>query len=172
MEKGKLSAEITDVRARGFRVNTPRESIIDQGTEFGVEVTPQGASRVHVFKGAVDIASRESRQSTESRRLLENSGARVEEGSRAMTLLQDTGESFIRRVDDAGRDRHVVAYWRFEDRPVGAILPDTVRNSQQVCASVDSSFNGNDLYTYIPESRPTFSDRVPAAAVLQTGGLN
>lgn len=89
-----------------------------------------------------------------------------------MTLLQDTGESFIRRVEDAGRDRHVVAYWRFEDRPVGAILPDTAHNSQQVCASVDSSFNGNDLYTYMPESRPTFSDRVPAAAVPQTGGLN
>jgi hypothetical protein len=172
LEKGKLSAEITDVRARGFCVNTPRESIIDQGTEFGVEVTPQGSSRVHVFKGAVDIASSASRQAAESRRLLENSGARVEQGSGAMTLLQDTGESFIRRVEDAGRDRHVVAYWRFEDRPVGAIAPDTGRNVQQVCATVDSSFNGNDLYTYIPESRPTFSDRVPAAGVPQTGCLN
>ncbi len=172
LEKGKLSAEITDVRARGFRVNTPRESIVDQGTEFGVEVTPQGSSRVHVFKGAVDITSSDSHRSAESRRLLENSGARVEEGSRAMTLLQDTGESFIRRMEDASRDQHIVAYWRFEDRPVGAILPDTERNVHQVCASVDSSFNGNDLYTYIPESRPTFSDRVPAVAVPQSGCYN
>ncbi len=156
----------------GFRVNTPSESIIDQGTEFGVEVTPQGSSRVHVFKGAVDIASSGSRQAAESRRLLENSGARVEEGSRAMTLLQDTGESFIRHVEDAGRDRHVVAYWRFEDRPVGAIVPDTGGNIHQVCASVDSSFNGNDLYTYIPESRPTFSDRVPAAGAPLAGCIN
>jgi len=172
LEKGKLSAEVTDVRAHGFRVNTPSESIIDQGTEFGVEVTPQGSSRVHVFKGAVDIASSGSREAAESRRLLENSGARVEEGSRAMTLLQDTGESFIRRVEDAGRDRQVVAYWRFEDRPVGAIVPDTGGNVHQVCASVDSSFNGNDLYTYIPESRPAFSDRVPGAAVPQSGYFN
>ena len=172
LEKGKLSAQITDVRARGFRVNTPRESIIDQGTEFGVEVTPQRSSRVHVFKGAVDIASSDSREAAEARRLLENSGARMEEGSRDLILLQDTGESFIRRVEDASHDGHVVAYWRFEDRPVGAILPDTSRNVHQVCASVDSSYNGNDLYTYIPESRPTFSDRVPAAAVPQTGCFN
>ena len=172
LEKGKISAEMTDVRAHGFRVNTPCESIIDQGTEFGVEVTPQGSSRVHVFKGAVDIASSDSRHAAESRRLLVNSGARMEEGSRAMTLLQDTGESFIRKLEDAGRDRHVVAYWRFEDRPVGAIVPDTGGNVHQVCASVDSSFNGNDLYTYIPESRPTFSDLVPAAGFPLAGCFN
>ena len=172
LEKGKLTAEITTQRARGFCVNTPQEKIVDQGTEFGVEVTPRGDSRVHVFRGAVDIASTTNGMPGEQRRVLANSGARMNDGSRAMTLLDDTGESFIRTVDDASRDQHVVAYWRFEDRPVGVILPDTQWNKQPICATVDSSFNGNDLYTYEPDNRPSFSGQVPALTVPQTESPN
>ena len=52
---GKLTAEITSARAHGFTVVTPDATFVDQGTEFGVEVAPGGGSRVHVFKGEVDL---------------------------------------------------------------------------------------------------------------------
>ena len=89
-----------------------------------------------------------------------------------MTLVEDTGECFIRSMDDAERDRHVVAYWRFEDRPVGTLLPHTAEQHEPVCATVDSSFNGNDLYTYSRMTQPIFSAGVAAAAVPQTGSPN
>ena len=174
LEMGKATVEIKNERARGFKIFTPEATFVDQGTEFGVEVAPGGSSKVHVFRGMVDVdrIGPEGRSAPLIQRLMGGVGARMEPGDKGMTTIQDTGECFIRSLDDADRDHHVVAYWRFEDRPVGAILPDTGCNVRPVCASVDSSFNGNDLYTYIPESRPTFSDRVTAAVIPQTGCLN
>ena len=55
LERGKLSAEITSTAARGFQIRTPDGDFVDQGTEFGVEVSPDGNSRVHVFRGEVDV---------------------------------------------------------------------------------------------------------------------
>ncbi len=55
LEIGKATVEIQNERARGFKIRTPEATFIDQGTEFGVEVAPGGGSKVHVFKGLVDI---------------------------------------------------------------------------------------------------------------------
>ena len=56
LEMGKATTEITTAAARGFKIRTPQATFVDQGTEFGVEVSPGGSSRVHVFKGCVDVA--------------------------------------------------------------------------------------------------------------------
>lgn len=53
--RGKLTAEVPN-QARGFRVNTPRGSVIDLGTAFGLSVNDD-TSEVHVFKGEVDLVS-------------------------------------------------------------------------------------------------------------------
>src|SRR6185295_18158061 len=50
---GRLSAEVPPP-ARGFRINTPRGTVIDLGTAFGLDVTPSGPE-VHVFKGEVEF---------------------------------------------------------------------------------------------------------------------
>jgi hypothetical protein len=170
---GKVTAEILSASARGFQIVTPEGTFVDQGTEFGVEATRDGSGAVHVFRGAVDVTPNASRDvPLLPHRLRENCGARLDEDSRSLTLLQDTGESFIRSLDQAERDRHVVAYWRFEDRPLGVILPDTQENTKPVRATIDSSFNSNDLFVYVPKNRPKFSGDVPAAIVPQTGAAN
>lgn len=87
-------------------------------------------------------------------------------------LVEETGECFIRSMDQIGRDQHLVAYWRFEDRPVGILLPDTGGNRRPVRATVDSSYNGNDLYAGMARNRPKFSSDVAAPVVPQTGSLN
>ena len=87
-------------------------------------------------------------------------------------LVKDSGETFIRSIDEADRDRHVVAYWRFEDQPLGSMPPDTMHNTRPVRATVDSSFNGNDLYTYSVRDRPTFAAGVPAGMIPQSGVPN
>ena len=173
LQSGKLTAEIATADARGFKVLTPDGAFVDQGTEFGVEVPPGGGSRIHVFKGEVDLAlGAQPNSAVPTHRLLANSGARMYSEASNVTFVQDTGETFVRSMDQTERDLHVLAYWRFEDHPVGTLLPDTKKNQEVTVATVDSSFNGNDLYTYFEHTRPSFSEEVPAVAVLQTGRPN
>lgn len=50
---GKLSAHVPP-QARGFRIDTPKGTIVDLGTEFGLNVNSDGAE-VHVFDGEVEL---------------------------------------------------------------------------------------------------------------------
>ena len=174
LASGKVTVEIKKEAARGFKLLTPDATFIDQGTEFGVEASG-GSSRVHVFKGLVDVdlKAREGKAEAASpERLAANASARFESGESSMTFVADTGESFIRSMDQADRDRHVVAYWRFEDHLVGELVPHTSSNTKDIRGTVDSSFNGNDLFTFSPSTRPRFSDDVPKDSVLQSGATN
>lgn len=51
--RGKLSAQVPP-QAKGFRINTPKGTVVDLGTEFGVDVGAQEVE-VHVFKGEVEL---------------------------------------------------------------------------------------------------------------------
>jgi hypothetical protein len=51
---GKLTAKVAK-GGEGFSVITPRATVVDLGTEFGVEVNDVGATDVVVFDGAVDV---------------------------------------------------------------------------------------------------------------------
>ncbi len=169
LHTGKMSAEILKPEARGFVVETPKGSVVDLGTEFAVDVTPSEDVQVHVFKGEVVV---EQPANAAGQHVLVDQGLRMEGGAGAPWLVKDLGENFIRTIDDAQRDRHVVAYWRFEDQPLGSMPPDTKHNTRPVRATVDSSFNGNDLYTYSLGDRPTFAAGVPADVVPQSGSPN
>ena len=50
---GKLSAHVPP-QAKGFRINTPKGTIVDLGTEFGLDVSATSAE-VHVFKGEIEL---------------------------------------------------------------------------------------------------------------------
>jgi hypothetical protein len=104
--------------------------------------------------------------------------ARVDAGSAAINVAEAREESFLRspnqvhRQDPQRPTAHTVAYWRFEDRPLGNLAPDTQDNANPVRATTDSSYNGNDLYCYNTGLRPTFSGDVPAPVVPQSGMAN
>lgn len=58
---GKLMAQVPE-QAHGFRINTPKGSVTDLGTEFGLNIKDNNAE-VHVFKGSVAVqASGSDRQ--------------------------------------------------------------------------------------------------------------
>ncbi len=170
LHAGKMSSEIMRPEARGFEVQTPKGSVVDLGTEFGVAVTPSEDVQVHVFKGEVVVE--QPLEAAAGQHVRVDQGLRIEGGLPTPWLVKDSGETFIRTIADAQRDRHVVAYWRFEDQPLGVKLPGTSHNSKPVRATVDSSFNGNDLYAYSAKARPTFSPDVPADTIPQTGSPN
>ncbi|HVJ68295.1 MAG TPA: LamG-like jellyroll fold domain-containing protein [Caulifigura sp.] len=50
--RGRISAEVSN-SAKGFTVLTPSGKAIDLGTRFGVEVSAEGSSELHVFEGQV-----------------------------------------------------------------------------------------------------------------------
>jgi alpha-L-fucosidase len=174
LDVGKATVEIKDERAHGFRVITPGATFVDQGTEFGVDVSPVGNAKIHVFRGIVDVEQEiaGNRGSRMTHRLQERVGARMEAGEEGLTLVDDTGECFIRSMDDTDRDRHTLAYWRFEDRPLGSTLPHTSKNVNPICATTDSTFNGNDLFAYNPDVQPRISGNVAARRIPQTGVAN
>ena len=117
LDRGKLAASLTTAAAHGFCIDTPEAVYVDQGTEFGVEVSPGGSSRACVFKGRVDVASRGEESMT--KQLTADQGVRVEDDGQEMTFFEDRGESFIQSVDTADRDRHVIAYSALRGPPRG-----------------------------------------------------
>lgn len=69
MTSGRIAAAISP-SAIGFTVDTPLASIVDLGTEFGVAVGARGATDVHVFSGAIEVAGPKSVELAEKPRRL------------------------------------------------------------------------------------------------------
>ncbi|MEM9369295.1 MAG: FecR family protein [Planctomycetota bacterium] len=65
LHSGLLAATVPP-GAEGFQVDTPSAQIVDLGTAFGIEQSPNGVSKVSVFDGEVEVISR----SEDLRRLL------------------------------------------------------------------------------------------------------
>ena len=171
---GKIDREITSPAAHGFTILTADAKWVDRGTEFGVEVTPGGDSRGHVFQGEVDVTLnvKPAGAPAATQKLLANAGARLEPDAPDLTLYDETGESFIRSMDQVQRNRHTVAFWRFEDHPSGKNVTDTRRNKRPGRGTVDSSFNSNDLFTFTANTPPKFSGDVADPVVVATGQPN
>jgi hypothetical protein len=55
--RGKLTGKITSELARGFTIRTPTATMVDLGTEFGVDVDSTGRTASHVFRGEVKLTT-------------------------------------------------------------------------------------------------------------------
>ena len=104
---GKVRAHVPD-SAHGFKVGSPKVSLVDLGTEFGLDVPADGNPEVHVFEGSVALTGPVTRQ------LWQGESVRVESG--ALRDLADSATTFpdekdlARKADAADRQRH--AEWR------------------------------------------------------------
>jgi hypothetical protein len=58
LSSGKLIGRVEVEAAKGFSVRTPATTVTDLGTEFGVEVRPDGAEDVVVLQGQVRVVAR------------------------------------------------------------------------------------------------------------------
>jgi len=170
---GKITVRADSPAAKGFAIRTPAMKAIDLGTEFGLEASPAGIEQVHVFRGQVEVAaSSEQGPSVAPQRLVEKQGMEVDLNTKGVKLVANNGQRFARSLDEAQNRRHVVAWWRFEDHPVGVLVPESQEGKAPVRGSLDSSINGNDLYTWSKGTQPAFSSDVPAAKIPVTGEPN
>ena len=79
MSIGKLTGKLEVEAAKGFFVHTPIATVTDLGTEFGVEVSKEGHTTSHVFRGSVklQVVDVDEKAEGDARVLHEGESARV-----------------------------------------------------------------------------------------------
>lgn len=99
LETGNLVARIPD-EALGFIVTSPQSEVIDLGTEFGLSVSEDGLTDVHVIDGLVEVFPREK----------DNEGVKISEGQARRFKGETAGEPaeipLSSRASLLGDDRH------------------------------------------------------------------
>ncbi len=124
--------------AAGFTVGSPRASLVDRGTEFGLQVGADDRTEVHVFQGKVDLYDPDTDPEGEPRReLLTGQGVRLDGpdkvsaigvNQRAFLTTQDLARQLEletrRRQDEwrqssdaLRRDPSLVLYYPFDAEP-------------------------------------------------------
>ncbi|MDR3632586.1 MAG: FecR domain-containing protein [Isosphaeraceae bacterium] len=153
--RGRISARVED-GIKGFAIETPNALVVDQGTEFGVEVDAVGQTDVVVFEGLVDLSC-------------------PEVGAQPVAVKRlKQGEAM--RVGKAGNLSRIVSVDR---GPVGdgwSTRPSTERNA--VIRSVRDNIRGLGSSKYyeivhygLDEDKPAFVDRIHEWNGLDANGL-
>lgn len=90
--RGKLSAQVPP-QAKGFRINTPKGTIVDLGTEFGLDVSAAN-EEVHVFKGEVEL-----HQPTATMKSLKEGQAMAIAGNTAVLTANASSFASLNEID-------------------------------------------------------------------------
>ena len=144
-----------------FAVRTPTATVTDLGTEFGVEVSKEGSTTSHVFRGSIEMRVTSADKKTQSmvRVLHANESARVEnkgnpDGAQREIVFVPSAEpvEFVREISQGTSkplDRfEVVASWQFDG---DNFLADssghghTLVNRGAVQVGGAASFNGSAM---------------------------
>ncbi len=119
LRRGRLVAQCPS-GSRPFVVQTPMAVAVGEDAEFAVEAAADGASKVHVYSGSVDVAGR-NRSSTGVPRshLAAGEALLIEAAPDAQLVpLAPQGDAFVRWLPD--RRRHfptgLVSYWNFDEQ--------------------------------------------------------
>jgi|GEM_PF-7050375 len=96
VELGRVLAVVTPA-GKGFTIQTPVGRFVDQGTEFGVEVTQDGSTEMHVYQGQVVAQAKggSSAQSLHSGQAIHVSG---KNGQPSSLVKAETGK-FLHAAD-------------------------------------------------------------------------
>ncbi len=94
--QGKLHATIPP-GATGFTIHTPHVTIVDHGTEFGVEVKANGDSECHVFEGKVKLLPA-GFQHTAYPYLITGQAKRISREGAIMTDIAIDEENYIAKI--------------------------------------------------------------------------
>jgi hypothetical protein len=138
---GKVTAKIGPT-AKGFSVITPQATVVDLGTEFGIQVNDVGATDVVVFKGAVDV----------------DYPATLEGAARQQRLR--TGEAV--HLDAAGTASRIVSITngQFADQPRRELRPPIITEVRDNIQREAGSWNYYEIvHAGMAEDAKAFVDR-------------
>ena len=153
--RGRIIAR-AEGRAKGFAIETPNTLVVDQGTEFGVEIDASGRTGVVVFEGLVATSHPNS-----------------DDGS---TPIKRLGQGEAMRVGQSGQLSRIVAV---ERRPgEGMWSTGTSVDRQAVIRSVHDNIRGLNSSKYyrivhrgLEDDAPAYVDRNHQWNWLDPGGL-
>ncbi len=100
---GRLSARVPEA-AQGFSVVTPQATVVDLGTEFGVEVNYDGGTDVVVFKGQVDVDYPSHSGSSTMHRLRMGEAVRLDAAGTASRIVSISNTTFSDEATPLGKD--------------------------------------------------------------------
>lgn len=155
LHAGKLRAEVPH-HAQGFTIQTKAIELVDLGTSFGIEVSKNMATEVHVFDGVVELYEPGTRGKAAGQPVLAGEGRTIgatgemstipADGSRFLDpaeIGKDTTERFTRWQDGVAalnQNSAVVARFDFEpDQPPSRTLRNRSPNQH---AGLDGSIIG------------------------------
>ena len=97
MSFGKLTGKMEVEKAKGFTVRTPTAIVTDLGTEFGVEVSKDGRTTSHVFRGSVSLQAiaTDGASKPVAKVLFENESAHVEKSNNTDGMQLTVLKSFV-----------------------------------------------------------------------------
>ena len=101
-----------------FTIKTPTATVTDLGTEFGVEVSKEGHTTSHVFRGSVKVQFVDAGVEKEGNAIVlhENESLRTEKGDPAggpavvMRRVSVNPQTFVRRIGQAGEGSRFARY--------------------------------------------------------------
>ncbi len=113
--RGKLSANVPP-QAKGFRINTPKGTIVDLGTEFGLDVNDT-SSEVHVFKGEVEL-----HQASEAMKSLKEGEAMTFAGKSELLTANASSFASLNEINarTAFSDRSLFERWQVASTQLNA----------------------------------------------------
>jgi hypothetical protein len=91
--------------AEGFTVETPRTTVVDLGTDFGIDVSRHGTTDVVVFNGMVDLHSDGISGLNDRQRLRAGEGVRVSGDGTASRIVSILDSQFSMADARPARDR-------------------------------------------------------------------
>jgi hypothetical protein len=131
---------------RLFTIHTPKASVHDLGTEFGVDVREAGDADVHVFDGLVELASVgaiASASDAAAFRLAAGDAARIDKAGRITSTGGGQAKKFVRAMPKPERDpRSLLERLGWNDATAEVIYRDTFTGSGQLAGSTPASRGG------------------------------
>ncbi|MBI9018315.1 MAG: FecR domain-containing protein [Phycisphaerae bacterium] len=117
LASGKASV-VVDKNRNGFIVDTPHADILDLGTEFAVEVNEEQTTDLYVYKGIVQLQSKNALDSP-IERISVCQARRINVGDSKIYDRDFRNAAFVRALPDkyelAVRKAKPILYWNFDD---------------------------------------------------------
>ena len=132
LDSGRVAAHVPE-EAHGFKVDTAAATVVDLGTDFAVEASPNEPSEVHVFEGEVRVELRHGKGvAADPLRLLTGQATKIDGATGLPAGIDLDDQRFLRRLDAEPQvyARSVLAmgpsvYYRMEPTGDGATLHDS-----------------------------------------------
>jgi hypothetical protein len=94
---GRVYAHVPN-RSIGFTIDTPDSSIVDLGTDFGVEMLTDGSNEIHVFEGKVNLIAGSGNQSKASEIVTRNQARKINSGSAVIKPVEFNEFLFAQKI--------------------------------------------------------------------------